>query len=119
MLVSRLNTLLPPLSDGEALESAAIRSLVNPHSLQQQWRQRPFRAPHHSASLSAMVGGGSIPRPGEISLAHNGVLFLMSFRNLNAVCLDALREPIESGKFIFPVLAQKLATLQIFNFWQP
>ena len=98
MLVSRLNTLLPPLSDGEALESAAILSLVNPHSLQQQWRQRPFRAPHHSASLSAMVGGGSIPRPGEISLAHNGVLFLDELPEFERRVLDALREPIESGE---------------------
>lgn len=98
MLVSRLNTLLPPLSDSEALESAAILSLVNPHSLQQQWRQRPFRAPHHSASLSAMVGGGSIPRPGEISLAHNGVLFLDELPEFERRVLDALREPIESGE---------------------
>lgn len=98
MLVSRLNTLLPPLSDSEALESAAILSLVNPHMLQQQWRQRPFRAPHHSASLSAMVGGGSIPRPGEISLAHNGVLFLDELPEFERRVLDALREPIESGE---------------------
>jgi magnesium chelatase family protein len=98
MLVSRMNTLLPPLSDSEALESAAIISLVNPHTLQQQWRQRPFRAPHHSASLSAMVGGGSIPRPGEISLAHNGVLFLDELPEFERRVLDALREPIESGE---------------------
>lgn len=98
MLVSRLTTLLPPLNDNEALESAAILSLVNPHTLQQQWRQRPFRAPHHSASLSAMVGGGSIPRPGEISLAHNGVLFLDELPEFERRVLDALREPIESGE---------------------
>ncbi|MGB7801853.1 YifB family Mg chelatase-like AAA ATPase [Buttiauxella sp.] len=98
MLVSRLTTLLPPLSDSEALESAAIISLVNPHMLQQQWRQRPFRAPHHSASLTAMVGGGAIPRPGEISLAHNGVLFLDELPEFERRVLDALREPIESGE---------------------
>ncbi|OAT31042.1 Mg2+ chelatase family protein [Buttiauxella ferragutiae ATCC 51602] len=98
MLVSRLNTILPPLSDSEALESAAIISLVNPHALQQKWRQRPFRAPHHSASLAAMVGGGSIPRPGEISLAHNGVLFLDELPEFERRVLDALREPIESGE---------------------
>ncbi|WMY74255.1 YifB family Mg chelatase-like AAA ATPase [Buttiauxella selenatireducens] len=98
MLVSRLITLLPPLNDNEALESAAILSLVNPHTLHQQWRQRPFRAPHHSASLSAMVGGGSIPRPGEISLAHNGILFLDELPEFERRVLDALREPIESGE---------------------
>lgn len=98
MLVSRLTTLLPLLSDSEALESAAILSLVNPHMLQQQWRQRSFRAPHHSASLAAMVGGGSIPRPGEISLAHNGILFLDELPEFERRVLDALREPIESGE---------------------
>ena len=76
MLASRINGLLPDLSNEEALESAAILSLVNAESVQKQWRQRPFRSPHHSASLTAMVGGGAIPGPGEISLAHNGVLFL-------------------------------------------
>ncbi len=120
MLVSRLNTLLPSLSDAEALESAAIRSLVNPHSLQQEWRQRPFRAPHHSASLSAMVGGGSIPRPGEISLAHNGVLFLDELPEFERRVLDALREPIESGeihisrtraKISYPAKFQLLAAM--------
>lgn len=98
MLASRLNTLLPSLNDSEALESAAILSLVNPHTLQHHWRQRPFRAPHHSASLSAMVGGGGIPRPGEISLAHNGVLFLDELPEFERRVLDALREPIESGE---------------------
>lgn len=97
MLASRLNGLLPILSDREALESAAIQSLVNPLMIHQQWRQRPFRAPHHSASLTAMVGGGAIPAPGEISLAHNGVLFLDELPEFERRVLDALREPIESG----------------------
>lgn len=97
MLASRLNGLLPILSDREALESAAIHSLVNPLTIHQQWRQRPFRAPHHSASLTAMVGGGTIPLPGEISLAHNGVLFLDELPEFERRVLDALREPIESG----------------------
>lgn len=97
MLASRLNGLLPILSDREALESAAIHSLVNPLTIYQQWRQRPFRAPHHSASLTAMVGGGAIPLPGEISLAHNGVLFLDELPEFERRVLDALREPIESG----------------------
>ncbi len=98
MLASRLNGLLPPLSDSEALESAAITSLVSPIMLQRKWRQRPFRAPHHSASLTSMVGGGSIPMPGEVSLAHNGVLFLDELPEFERRVLDALREPIESGE---------------------
>jgi len=98
MLASRLNGLLPPLNDDEALESAAILSLVGAVSLHKHWRQRPFRSPHHSASLTAMVGGGAIPAPGEISLAHNGVLFLDELPEFERRVLDALREPIESGR---------------------
>jgi magnesium chelatase family protein len=118
MLASRLNGLLPPLSTQEALESAAILSLVNASSLYKQWRLRPFRAPHHSASLAAMVGGGSIPAPGEISLAHNGILFLDELPEFERRVLDALREPIESGqinisrtraKISYPARFQRLA----------
>ncbi|MFS9383342.1 YifB family Mg chelatase-like AAA ATPase [Citrobacter sp. ANG330] len=98
MLASRLNGLLPALSNEEALESAAILSLVNSTNVQKRWKQRPFRAPHHSASLTAMVGGGSIPAPGEISLAHNGILFLDELPEFERRTLDALREPIESGQ---------------------
>jgi Mg chelatase-related protein len=98
MLATRLRGLLPPLSDKEALETAAIISLDNASSVEKQWRQRPFRSPHHSASLSAMVGGGSIPQPGEISLAHNGILFLDELPEFERRVLDALREPIESGQ---------------------
>lgn len=98
MLASRLTTILPPLSNAEALDSAAILSLINPYDLHKKWRQRPFRAPHHSASLNAMVGGGALPRPGEISLAHNGVLFLDELPEFERRVLDALREPIESGE---------------------
>ena len=97
MLASRLPGLLPPLSNQEALESAAILSLVNSSYAMKNWRRRPFRAPHHSASLAARVGGGSIPTPGEISLAHNGVLFLDELPEFERRVLDALREPIESG----------------------
>lgn len=97
MLASRLPGLLPPLSNQEALESAAILSLVDSRHAMKNWRCRPFRAPHHSASLAAMVGGGSIPAPGEISLAHNGVLFLDELPEFERRVLDALREPIESG----------------------
>lgn len=98
MLASRLSSLLPPLNNREALESAAIVSLINAAMLKKQWRCRPFRSPHHSASLTAMVGGGSIPGPGEISLAHNGILFLDELPEFERRVLDALREPIESGQ---------------------
>ncbi|MDN2488406.1 YifB family Mg chelatase-like AAA ATPase [Kosakonia sacchari] len=98
MLASRLGGLLPPLNNQEALESAAIMSVVNSAALSRHWRRRPFRAPHHSASLAALVGGGSIPGPGEISLAHNGVLFLDELPEFERRVLDALREPIESGQ---------------------
>ena len=100
MLATRLTSLLPPLSDDEALESAAITSLVNSNGSILNWRTRPFRSPHHSASTAALVGGGSIPRPGEISLAHNGVLFLDELPEFNRKVLDALREPIESGEIV-------------------
>ena len=100
MLATRLTSLLPQLSDDEALESAAITSLVNSNGSILNWRTRPFRSPHHSASIAALVGGGSIPRPGEISLAHNGVLFLDELPEFNRKVLDALREPIESGEIV-------------------
>jgi len=98
MLASRLPSILPSLSNQEALESAAILSLVSAGHVHKQWRKRPFRSPHHSASLTAMVGGGTIPAPGEISLAHNGILFLDELPEFERRVLDALREPIESGK---------------------
>ncbi|MCX8675595.1 YifB family Mg chelatase-like AAA ATPase [Gilliamella sp. B3023] len=100
MLATRLTSLLPSLSDDEALESAAITSLVSANGSIKNWRKRPFRAPHHSASAAALVGGGSIPKPGEISLAHNGVLFLDELPEFNRKVLDALREPIESGEIV-------------------
>ncbi|MWN90315.1 YifB family Mg chelatase-like AAA ATPase [Gilliamella sp. Pra-s65] len=100
MLATRLTSLLPQLSDEEALESAAITSLVSPNGTIKNWRKRPFRSPHHSTSAAALVGGGTIPKPGEISLAHNGILFLDELPEFNRKVLDALREPIESGEII-------------------
>ena len=96
MLAQRLPGLLPPLNDTEALETAAIHS-VEGSFRPERWRQRPIRAPHHSASTAALVGGGSTPRPGEISLAHNGVLFLDELPEFDRRVLEALREPLESG----------------------
>lgn len=98
MLAMRLTGIMPPLTEREALESACISSLVRDQGPHTHWRQRPFRSPHHSASISALVGGGAIPRPGEISLAHNGVLFLDELPEFDRRALDALREPLESGE---------------------
>lgn len=97
MLASRLPGILPELSVAEALETAAVRSIRGQPINPAQWRQRPFRAPHHTASSVALVGGGSPPRPGEISLAHHGVLFLDELPEFNRHVLEALREPLEAG----------------------
>jgi magnesium chelatase family protein len=96
MLAQRFAGLLPPMSTQEALESAAVASLAGRFALE-RWGQRPTCAPHHSASAVALVGGGSPPRPGEISLAHHGVLFLDELPEFPRAALEALREPLESG----------------------
>jgi len=98
LLASRLPGLLPPLSESEALESAAVQSVCGKPIDPRRWRCRPFRAPHHNASAAALVGGGSLPRPGEISLAHNGVLFLDELPEFQRHALDMLREPMETGR---------------------
>lgn len=98
MLANRLPGLLPPLSEQEALETAAIRSISDRDRLDPStWRLRPFRSPHHTASGVALVGGGSNPRPGEISLAHLGVLFMDELPEFDRRVLEVLREPLESG----------------------
>jgi magnesium chelatase family protein len=97
MLASRYAGILPPMSEAEALESAAILSASTLGFDAANWGQRPFRAPHHSASTAALVGGGNPPRPGEISLAHHGVLFLDELAEFRRDVLEALREPLESG----------------------
>ena len=96
MLAQRFAGLLPPMTVAEALQSAALASLVGRFSLE-RWATRPTASPHHSASAVALVGGGSPPRPGEVSLAHNGVLFLDEFLEFPRAALEALREPLESG----------------------
>lgn len=98
MLANRLPGLLPPLSETEALELAAIRSVSGREPFDpKRWRERPFRSPHHTASGVALVGGGAQPRPGEISLAHHGVLFLDELPEFDRRVLEVLREPLESG----------------------
>lgn len=97
MLARRLPGILPPMTDHEALETAAVDSVLGRTFDLARWRQRPFRAPHHTASAAALVGGGSDPRPGEISRAHNGVLFLDELPEFSRHVLEVLREPLESG----------------------
>lgn len=99
LLASRLPGLLPPLGEREALEVAAIQSVAS-HVPLSSWPQRPFRHPHHSASGAALVGGGSRPQPGEITLAHHGVLFLDELPEFDRKVLDVLREPLESGEIV-------------------
>jgi len=98
MLAQRLPGLLPPLSDDEALASAALRGLTAAGAEDSSFGRRPSRAPHHTASAAALVGGGSPPRPGEISLAHGGVLFLDETPEFPRSALEALREPLETGR---------------------
>lgn len=96
MLAQRFTGILPPMTNHEAMESAAVHSL-NGQFDPTKWRSRVFRSPHHTASAVALVGGGSTPRPGEISLAHHGVLFLDELPEFDRKVLEVLREPLESG----------------------
>jgi len=96
MLATRFAGILPSMTEDEALESAALQSLNGNYKLE-DWKRRPFRSPHHTASGVALVGGGGIPRPGEISLAHHGVLFLDELPEFDRKVLEVLREPLESG----------------------
>lgn len=105
MLAHRFSGLLPPMTTDEALQSAAIASLGGRFSLD-KWAQRPTCHPHHTASAAALVGGGSPPRPGEISLAHHGVLFLDELPEFPKAALEALREPLETGTITISRAAQ-------------
>ncbi len=97
MLASRFPGLLPGMTDAEALEAAAVQSLSGSFKVE-NWRKRTYRSPHHTASAVALVGGGGNPRPGEISLAHHGVLFLDELPEFDRGVLEVLREPLESGR---------------------
>src|SRR5690606_31577836 len=96
MLAARLAAILPPLSPRELLEVSMIHSIAGQLSGGRLSDRRPFRAPHHSATMAALVGGGSRARPGEVSLAHNGVLFLDELPEFSPQALDALRQPLET-----------------------
>ena len=120
MLASRLPGILPPLEEHEALELAAVRSVAGHDNDVALWKMRAFRAPHHTASAVALVGGGSLPRPGEVSLAHHGVLFLDELPEFDRHVLEVLREPLESGRIAisraarqaeFPARFQLVATM--------
>jgi magnesium chelatase family protein len=97
MLATRLAGILPSMTEQEAIETATIRSISDQGFTPGDWRRRPVRSPHHTASGVALVGGGSTPRPGEISLAHNGVLFLDELTEFDRRVLEVLREPLETG----------------------
>jgi magnesium chelatase family protein len=98
MLAARFPGILPSLAENEALEVAAVHSVSTQGFAADRWGERPYRAPHHGASAAALVGGGAVPRPGEISLAHHGVLFLDELPEFDRDVLEALREPLESGR---------------------
>ena len=106
MLAQRFAGLLPPLEESQALESAAVHSLTGSFD-PRRWMRRVMRAPHHSASSVALVGGGNPPRPGEISLAHEGVLFLDELPEFPRSALEALREPLENGRIVISRAARQ------------
>ncbi len=98
MLAARMPSILPPLSEQQALETAAIASISDAGLDVSRWRKPPFRSPHHTASAAALVGGSSNPKPGEISLAHQGILFLDELPEFDRKVLEVLREPLETGR---------------------
>src|SRR5271156_4175029 len=98
MLAARLPSILPPLTPRELLEVSMVHSVAGALAGGELTDRRPFRAPHHSASMAALVGGGVQARPGEVSLAHHGVLFLDELPEFQAQSLDSLRQPLETGE---------------------
>ena len=120
MLASRLATILPEINDTQALEVAAVASVSSSGFNSRDWKRIPFRSPHHTSSNAALVGGGRPPRPGEISLAHHGVLFLDELPEFSRHVLECLREPLESGSItisraafqtVFPAQFQFIAAM--------
>jgi magnesium chelatase family protein len=120
MLAQRMTGIMPEMANSEALETAAVYSITGQQVNLQNWKRRPFRNPHHTCSAVALVGGSSTPKPGEISLSHNGVLFLDELPEFDRKVLDSLREPMETGKVMisraarqseFPARFQLIAAL--------
>lgn len=108
MLASRLPGILPALDDAAAMEVASVHSVAGLPVREGRWREPPFRSPHHTASAVALVGGGSSPRPGEISLAHRGVLFLDELPEFERRVLEVLREPMETGEIAISRAARQV-----------
>ncbi len=108
MLAQRFAGLLPGMTEAEALEAAAIWSVSSQGFSDAAWGVRPFRAPHHTASAVALIGGGGQPRPGEISLAHHGVLFLDELPEFDKRALEVLREPLETGRVVISRAARQV-----------
>jgi len=120
MLAQRMTGIMSEMTNSEALETAAVYSITGQHVNLQNWKKRPFRNPHHTCSAVALVGGSSTPKPGEISLSHNGILFLDELPEFDRKVLDSLREPMETGKVMisraarqseFPARFQLIAAL--------
>ncbi|TQF72300.1 YifB family Mg chelatase-like AAA ATPase [Pseudoalteromonas luteoviolacea] len=108
MLAQRMPTIMPAMEMQQALETASVYSIIGKEINPDNWRQRPFRAPHHTCSAVALVGGSSNPKPGEISLAHNGILFLDELPEYERKVLDSLREPMETGMVSISRAAQQV-----------
>lgn len=117
MLASRLCDLLPEMSDEEAMETASVASLTEQDINQHNWKLRPFRSPHHSSSMAALVGGGTIPRPGEISLAHNGLLFLGKCQSLSVKCSIRCESLLNRERLLFLGHRVKRVFRLAFNWW--
>jgi magnesium chelatase family protein len=109
MLARRLPGLLPPMSEREAIDVTRIHSIAGHHGGAGLVGERPFRAPHHTISASGLIGGGTTPMPGEITLAHHGVLFLDEWSEFNRAALEALRQPLEDGRVVV-VRSQRVLT---------
>ena len=119
MLAARLPSILPPLDPAEMLEVSMVHSLAGELMGGKLRVERPFRSPHHSASMAALVGGGSRPRPGEVSLAHLGVLFLDELPEFAPQVLDGLRQPLEAGETVIARANHRVSYPSQSSSWRP